>query len=135
LKKHNRNGFLSVEERDFAAALEASESEGRSAGRHGEHKTSQLCRQVQRALNLALAERGSDPALEQIFIEEVSPAPGYGHLLAHFVAPADRSVADVLSALNRDVPRLRTQVARAISRKRAPELSFVPAYREGGENV
>lgn len=135
MSKHNRKGFLSIEEQDFAAALEGDEQKGRSTGRHGEHKTRQLCRQVQRALNLALAERGSDQVLEQLFVDEVSPAPGCGHLLVHFVAPADQSVADILAGLNREAPRLRAQVARAISRKQAPELSFVPAYRAGGEDV
>ena len=135
MSKHNRKGFLSIEEQDFAAAMESDEQKGRSTGRHGEHKTRQLCRQVQRALNLALAERGSDQVLEQLFVDEVSPAPGCGHLLVHFVAPADRSVADVLAGLNREAPRLRAQVARAISRKQAPELSFVPAHRAGGEDV
>ena len=135
MSKHNRRGFLSIDEQEFAATLEGAERESRSTGRHGEHKTRQLCRQVQRALNLALAERGSDPVLDQLFIEEVSPAPGCGHLLAHFVAPADRSLAAALAGLNREAPRLRAQVARAISRKQAPELSFVPAYSPGGEDV
>ena len=135
LSKHNRRSFLSIEEQDFAAALEGDERESRFTGRHGEHKTRQLCRQVQRALNMALAERGSDPVLDQLFVEEVSPAPGCGHLLVHFVAPADRSVADVLVGLKRESPRLRAQMARAISRKQAPELSFVPAHRAGGEDV
>jgi ribosome-binding factor A len=135
LKKHNRRGLLSIEEQDFAAALEQDDSKDGSTGRHAEHKTSQLCRQVQRALNLALAERGSDPAFEQLFIEEVSPVHGDGHLLAHFVAPPDRSVADALATLSREAPRLRMQVARAINRKRAPELSFVPAFRAGADDV
>lgn len=135
MSKHNRRGFLSIEEQEFAAALERDARESRSTGRHGEHKTRQLCRQVQRALNLALAERGSDPILDQLFIEEVSPAPGCGHLLVHFVAPVDRSLADALAGLNREAPRLRAHVARAVSRKQAPELSFVPAYRAGGEDV
>jgi ribosome-binding factor A len=135
LKKHNRRGFLSIEEQDFAAALEGNDSKGRSEGRHREHKTSQLCRQVQRALNLALAERGSDPALDQLFVDHVSPAPGCGHLLVRFVAPADRPLSDVLAGLKRETPRLRAQIARAISRKHAPELSFVAAYQPGGEDV
>jgi ribosome-binding factor A len=83
-------------------------------------------------LNLALAERGSDPELEQLYVDDVTPAPGCGHLLVHFVAPAGRPLSDVLASLRREAPRLRAQVASAISRKQAPELSFAPAWRMGG---
>jgi len=50
------------------------------------------------------------------------------------VIPADRSINEVLSALRQDMPRLRSEVAMAITRKRAPELSFVPAFPDGGED-
>lgn len=134
LSKHNRRGASSVVDPDFAAALEGDERKRDSAGRHGEHKARQLCRQAQRALNLALAERGSDPELERLYVDEVTPAPGCGHLLVHFVAPAGRLLSDVLASLRREAPRLRAQVARAISRKQAPELSFVTAMRKEGSD-
>jgi len=67
-------------------------------------------------------------------VEDVSPAPDCGHLLVHVVIPASRSVADALSGLRRDAPRLRSEVAMAITRKRAPELSFVPASATGGDD-
>lgn len=99
-----------------------------SSGRQGERKTRQFCRQVQRTLNLALADGSVDEGLSDLFVEAVSPAPDSGHLLVHVVIPPDRSVADALAALRRDAPRLRSEVAMAITRKRAPELSFVPAF-------
>ena len=37
-----------------------------------------------------------------------------------------------MNALRRDSPRLRSDVAMAITRKRAPEMMFVPAIPEGG---
>ena len=135
MSKYKRRENSSVIDPDFAAALEGNGRRRDSAGRHGEHKARQLCRQVQRALNLALAERSSDPGLEQLYVDEVTPAPGCGHLLVHFVAPADRPLPDVLASLRREGPRLRAQVATAISRKQAPELSFVPAMRAGGSDV
>ena len=49
-----------------------------------------------------------------------------GHLLVHIVVPDGYSVVDAMSTLRRDVSRLRSEVAMAIARKRAPELSFVP---------
>jgi ribosome-binding factor A len=129
LRKRNRGEASSAVDPDFAEALEGDPSRRDSASRRAEHKARQLCRQVQRALNLALAERGSDPNLEQLYIDDVTPAPGCGHLLAHFVAPLGYSLPDVIASLRRDAPWLRAQVATAISRKQAPELSFVPAVR------
>jgi ribosome-binding factor A len=119
---------------DFAEALYGATSDSLSSGRQGQRKAQQVCRQVQRALNLALADRGANDGLNELFVEEVTPAPDCGHLLVHVVIPADRSVADALSGLRRDAPRLRSEVAMAITRKRAPELSFVPAFPEGGDD-
>jgi ribosome-binding factor A len=48
------------------------------------------------------------------------------------VIPAGLSVADAMAALGRQAAGLRSEVASAISRKRAPELHFVPAYQDGG---
>ena len=89
-----------------------------------------MCRQVQRALNLALAERSADGEITELFVDEVTPAPDCGHLLVHVVVPPDCSIAEALSLLRQDTPRLRSHVAMTITRKRAPELSFVPAIPE-----
>lgn len=134
LRKPKSGEASSTVDPDFAAALEGDSSRRDSASRRAEHKARQLCRQVQRALNLALAERGADPNLEQLYIEDVTPAPGCGHLLVHFLAPPDQSLADVFVSLRRETPWLRAQVAAAISRKHAPELSFVPAMHVGGSD-
>jgi len=72
--------------------------------------------------------------MNDLFVEDVSPAPGCGHLLVHVVVPADRPISEALGALRRDAPRLRMEVAAAITRKRAPELSFVPACPQGGDD-
>ncbi len=119
---------------EFARALGGSTSDRLSSGRQVERKARQFCRQVQRALNLALADRHADDGLNDLFVEDVSPAPNCGHVLVHVIVPADRPVNDALSALRRDGQRLRSEVAMAITRKRAPELSFVPACPEGGED-
>ena len=103
-----------------------------SSGRQADRKARQFCRQVQRALNLALADRHADDGLNDLFVEGVSPAPDCGHLLVHVVIPPGRPVHEALGALRRDAPRLRSEVAMAITRKRAPELSFVPALPERG---
>ena len=131
MRKSKRRDDLSAVDPDFAAALEDDSTRGDSAGRRAEHKARQLCRQVQRALNLALAERGADPNLEQLYVADVTPAPGCGHLLVHFAMPTDQSLPDVLASLRRETPWLRAQVAAAVSRKQAPELSFVPVMCVG----
>ena len=134
MKHHNRRPKVSEHfvDPEFAQALGGGRSDRLSSGRQFERKARQFCRQVQRALNLALADRHADDGLNGLFVEDVSPAPDCGHLLVHVVIPADRPMNEALSALRRDAPRLRSEVALAITRKRAPELSFVPALRDGG---
>ena len=117
---------------DFAEALYAGDSRSRSSDRQAQRKARQFCRQVQRALNLALADGNAGDGINGLFIENVSPAPDCGRLLAHVLIPDGRPVADAIGALRRDAPRLRSEVAMAIARKRAPELSFVPACLDGG---
>jgi ribosome-binding factor A len=135
LKKHKvaRKGSLFVDP-DFAEALYEDRSGHSSSGRQAERKTQQLCRQVQRALNLGLGDRSIGDGIIDLFVEEVSPAPDCGHLLVHVLIPAGFSVADVMIALSRETPRLRAEVASAITRKRAPELFFVPAGQDGGSD-
>jgi ribosome-binding factor A len=131
---HRRRRESSYVDPDFAAALGGSRGAGTSQNRHGERKAQQFCRQVQRALNLALADRYEDDGLNELFVDDVTPAPDCGHLLVHVVVPAHRSVSDTLSNLRQDAARLRSEVAMSISRKRAPELAFVPTAPEGGGN-
>jgi ribosome-binding factor A len=90
-------------------------------------KAWQFCRQVQRALHFALVDH-------DLFIEEVTPAPDCGRLAVYVLVPDNRSIAAAIEALRRDAPRLRAEVAAAISRKRAPELWFIPASPEGGSD-
>ena len=135
MKHQNRRRKQSAfENPDFADALCGASADPLSSGRQGERKARQFCRQVQRALNLALADRTVDDGMNDLFVEDVSPAPDCGHLLVHVVVPGDRPIAEALGALRRDAPRLRSEVAMTITRKRAPELSFVPAVPDGGEH-
>ena len=132
MKQHDRRSKESNP--DFAEAQYSGESNSRCSGRQAQRKTQQFCRQVQRALNLALANRHAGDDTGGLFIEDVSPAPDCGRLLVHVLIPAGSPVNEALSALRRDAPRLRSEVAMAITRKRAPELSFVPAYLDGGND-
>jgi len=128
--KHNNRGRKEPQliDPDFLEALEEDTSGNSSSGRQAQRKARQFCRQVQRALNLALA----DGSVGDLFVEDVFPAPDCGRLLVHVVIPAGLPVADAMSTLRCQTQRLRSEVASAITRKRAPELCFVPAYQEGG---
>ena len=133
MKQHNRSRKHSeFVDPEFAEALYGDDSHKLSSERQAQRKAQQFCRQVQRALNLALADGSAGDGINDLFIDDVSPGPDCGHLVVHVVAPADRRVADAIGALRRAAPRLRSEVAQAISRKRAPELSFVPAFPTAG---
>ena len=119
---------------DFAEILYGEENNSRSGNRQAQRKTQQFCRQVQRALNLALADASVGEIGCDLYVDEVSPGPDCGHLLVHIVVQEGYSVADALSALRRESPRLRSEVAMAITRKRAPELAFVPVSMQGGNH-
>ena len=137
MKRQNRRGKRaelpdSHLDADFAEILYGEKDNNRSNNRQTERKTQQFCRQVQWALNLALADTSVADIGCDLFVDEVSPGPDCGHLLVHIVVQDGYSIADALSALRRDAARLRSEVAMAITRKRAPELAFVPVSMQGG---
>ena len=114
-------------------------SEGRRLDPARDRKTLQLCRQVQRALAMALAGECADAALADAYVESVEPLGGPGQLLVRVRIGGGSSVApfEVRERLVARAPRLRAAVAREISRKRVPMLSFVvvphePGRTEGG---
>lgn len=110
---------------EFEQALEESEYQLSDRGRRIEQKTRQLCRQVQRALNLALAGELTGDVLDDVFVVEVVAMAGCGRLLVQVAIPTGQVASAVLAELRSHSPRLRSIVAGYISRKRAPELSFV----------
>ena len=135
MKQHKRRSKESqFIDPDFAEALSEAGSGTRSSDRQAQRKTWQFCRQVQRALNLALTSHNASEDVSGLFVEDVSPAPDCGRLLVHVSVPTGIPIAEVIGALRRDAPRLRAEVAMAITRKRAPELSFIPAFLEGGND-
>ena len=89
-------------------------------------KTMQLCTQAYRCLSLAVASIDDD-ALLDASVESVEPAPDASRLLVTIqISRTARATAEeVRSALDRASGRLRAELARDITRKRAPELAFV----------
>ncbi len=95
-----------------------------SRSRRGQIKDAQLCRAVRETLSLTLAE-SLDPRLEAVFVVDVVPAPDVSRLAVRVEAPSELDPDDVHDALERTVPRLRSEIAAAIQRKKTPGLTFV----------
>lgn len=91
-----------------------------------------LCRQVQRALLLAFGGELDGADLSDLGVGEVHPAPNAGHLVVEVIVAggAVESPSALIAKLAALTPRLRHLVAQSISRKRVPELSFVPVAGE-----
>ncbi len=96
---------------------------GDSGGRR-EHKDLQLCRQVFDALSLALSEM-TDPILDELILESVTPAPNGSRVQVLFVPSKDSiDVEAALARLDEVAGELRSEVAAEVNRKKAPELVF-----------
>jgi ribosome-binding factor A len=96
-------------------------------------KALQLAAQVERTLSQVFAGECGDEVLCDLRVEEVTPAPDSGHLLVT-LSPTDDSLAleVVLEHLHRAGGRLRSEVAAAIHRRKAPELHFQVKRRSAG---
>jgi ribosome-binding factor A len=92
-------------------------------GRRG-HKDLQLCKQVEEAISLALADY-EDPLLDQLVLDSVIPAPSAARVEVRFVPTGDNVDLDAaLARLNEVAGELREEVAAEVSRRRVPELVF-----------
>jgi ribosome-binding factor A len=97
------------------------ETHFRGAGR----KAQQLCAQVAETLQQVLGE-SADAIVQSLHVASVVPAPDASQLLV-IVAPAvgaQFSAAEAEEAIARAGGWLRSEVAAAITRKRAPQLVF-----------
>jgi ribosome-binding factor A len=110
---------------DGADPREFFKKEGSSNTKSG-RKAQQLCAQVADTLQQLPGESG-DEVLQALCLVEVSPAPDASQMLV-VVGPAlgavPRSEEDVQTALDRASGWLRSEIAAAITRKRAPRLVF-----------
>lgn len=112
---------------EFASALMSEESFEKNPNRQHDHKTLQLCSQVRDALSLAISGECHDDVLRELYVDTVEPAPNASRLLVRLIIPKHAKVdyADLYERLAKVGPFLRTIVAKEISRKRTPELTFV----------
>lgn len=99
--------------------------------RRENRKDLQVCRQVFETLNYVLSGESHDDVLRSLLVNSVAPAPDASRLLVT-VEPLDRDVEPVviLQKLKQATGRLRTEVARSISRRKVPELTFQIALRD-----
>jgi ribosome-binding factor A len=107
----------------------------KQARRQKNRKTYQVCKQAEKTLNLVMAGESVEPLLRELIVSAVEPAPDSSHLLV-IVEPTSATVSldekAVLEALQRAGGRLRSAIATAINRKRAPQLSFRFIAATGG---
>jgi ribosome-binding factor A len=88
-------------------------------------KTLQLCSAVARTLAAVFAESGDD-VLRELVVEAVAAAPRSARLLVTVsaAAPSEFDSDQAAERLERARGRLRTEVAAAVRRRRAPDLVF-----------
>jgi ribosome-binding factor A len=93
-----------------------------------DRKTLQLCGQIADTLNYVLSGELGDDLLRNLYVESVRPAPDATRLLVS-VAPLDAADVEradqILQKLHIHAPRIRSEVAQSIHRRKTPELSFV----------
>ena len=96
------------------------------AGKVSNRKARQVCRQVERTLGLLLAGVCGDAILRDLLVESVVPAPDSTRLLVtlRFSGAETATVGDVLARLHEAHGFLRSEVAAALHRRKAPELTF-----------
>ncbi len=112
--------------------IDAGVGGGRGDGKP-DRKAMQLCKQAAVALQLALSELPEAGELAGAWVREVVPAPNTGRVRAVVVIDDASRRATVEHVLERSARRLRREVAAAITRRRAPELTFVVEVEHGGE--
>lgn len=121
--RRSRRGYCARREENVHHSEYHEESE-----RKPDYKTAQLCKQTFRAVGQSLAGDCSDPVLQNLVLQSVTPAPDATRLLVTvLVRPGDDPV-DLTAIFHRlELVKgiLRDAVAAAIYRKKAPELTFL----------
>lgn len=90
-------------------------------------KALQLCGQVSDVLNQILSGECGDDVLRALHVVSVAPAPDASQLLvlvAQSPSEAQRSPNEIAARLERASGMLRSLVAAAVTRRRAPKLLF-----------
>lgn len=108
-----------IDPRDFFGGGRTKRKENR--------KGKQLCRQVAETLELVLSGETNDELLADLRVVSVVPAPDTWRLLVTLAASLGTTGVDrdeIEARLAQQQGRLRCQIAAAITRKKAPALTF-----------
>ena len=95
-----------------------------SRTRANERKTTQLCAQVERALDWAFEMDLDDPIFQELEVVDVQPNPGASHLLVLVGVPFGGDYTEADRALERASGILVDAVAQEITRRKVPRLTF-----------
>jgi ribosome-binding factor A len=88
-------------------------------------KALQLAAQAAETLRVVLAGECGDDLLRELRVEAVRPGPHSDHLVVTVTAPPDGvDLIEAADRLRRVSAYLRSEVAAAVHRRRAPRLSF-----------
>ena len=98
--------------------------------RRPDRKFLQLCAQVKDALHWVLGSvvDRADNVLILCSVEAVEPLPGSNRMIVKIGVPPGTSISKVTDQLAEAASDLRMQVGQAITRRRVPELVFMPVY-------
>jgi len=103
------------------------------SSRRDGRKDRQLCRQISETLNFVLSGELNDDVLRGVYVQQAEPAPDASRILVT-VAPLgsvdEGDPALILERLQAASKRLRAEIARSISRRKAPELVFRVAFAD-----
>lgn len=103
---------------------------GGTAARNAQRKERQLCRQVQEAVSDALAALRDD-VLQGVWVMGVEPAPDASRLAVVVQVRPGTPPELAAARLEKVAGYVRSEVAGAITRKRAPTLAFQVLPPEG----
>ena len=98
-----------------------------SSSRRPPRKTLQLCSQVRHTLEYVLTGELDDDQLRMLYVASVEPAPNANRLLVTVVPLPSQDPLDpatVVTHLHLHTGRMRSAVATAVNRKKAPDLIF-----------
>lgn len=98
--------------------------------RRPDRKFLQLCAQVKDALHWVLGSviERPDNVLLHCSVEAVEPLPGSNRMVVKIGVPAGTPISKVNDQLAEAASHLRMEVGNAITRRRVPELVFVPVF-------
>src|SRR5687768_1969741 len=82
-RHHDRRRGTAPAARVWTDSNEEDVFSGERSSPRRDYKTQQLCRQVSRALSLALAGECADPMLQDLVVHSVLPAPNASRLLVN----------------------------------------------------